>query len=389
VDEFVELQRTIRPVSSFTASLAGLVEAVLQAPDFLYRLEFGVPAADAPTSLRPSGYEMANRLSYLFLASMPDDGLLAAAASGELLTNEGIRAQATRLLQDPRVRQTTRYFFDNLLPISGLSQLERSDETFPTFSATVGAAMRHETQTFLEYQIFDGPGDWPSVFTAPYTFVNETLANFYGIAGVVGDAFQRVDLDTTKRRGLLTQGGILAGPIHSNLTNPVVRGNFILGQLLCTKLEVPQGLVVEAPELYTGATARERFALHSAEGVCSGCHSQMDPIGLALENFDAVGQWRDTENDVVIDASGSIPLLGDPFNGPVELAERVASSERVQDCFAEKWVSYGYGTTASAENACVVEQVQTAFRDSGYSVPELLVSLTQTDAFLYLNPQGE
>src|SRR5262249_41118947 len=151
---------------------------------------------------------------------------------------------------------------------------------------------------FLEYEIFEGPGSWPSALTAPYTFVNGPLAQFYGIPGVQGDAFRKVPLDTTKRLGLLTQAGVLAGTIHSNTTNPVVRGSFIVQRMMCNKIPLPTGDIaakVKPPDPNSGKTARERFTKHSDDPVCSGCHQYMDPVGLALENYDPVGLWRDTE----------------------------------------------------------------------------------------------
>ena len=238
-DGLVALEKLIRTKSDFKTSLSALIEAVLQSPDFLYRVEWG--KRDADGHLRPSGYEMATRLSYFLWGTQPDQTLLAAAVSGELETKTGVLTQATRLLADPQARSVVRFFFDNLLPISGLSQLERDAKRYPKFSSQVGALMREETETFLDNEIFAGSGTWVGALTAPYTFVNGPLATFYGIPGVTGDAFQKVDLDTTQRLGLLTQAGIVAGTIHSNDTNPVVRGSFIVQKLMCRTIPFPTG----------------------------------------------------------------------------------------------------------------------------------------------------
>src|SRR5690606_5979722 len=223
----------------FETSLASVIEAMLQAPDFLYRPEFGEPDATDPSLLRPTGYEMATRLSYLMWGTVPDDTLYAAAEAGELSTDAGVLAQAIRMLDDPKVRPVVRYFFDYYLPLNTLTDLSRDSAQFPTFSASIGSLMREETQRFLEYEIFEGPGTWPGALSAPYTFVNEPLANFYGIPDVVGEEFRRVDLDTTKRLGLLTQGGIQAGTTVSNFTNPVRRGVFLLRHIMCVELPDP------------------------------------------------------------------------------------------------------------------------------------------------------
>jgi len=387
-EAFIALFQAIRVESDFASSIAAIIEAVLQGPDFLYRPELGVPVAGRADLLRPTGAEMATRLSYLLWGTMPDDSLRAAAAAGTLNTIEGVRAQAATMLTDPRTKNQVRFFFDNLMPIASLSQLERDATKFPAYNAQIGSLMRQETQTFLEYQIFDGPGTWPSVFTADYTFVNAQLAAFYGMAGVTGDQFRQVPLDTTKRLGLLTQAGMVAGTIHSNETNPVVRGGFIVKKLLCQDIPLPTGAIadmVKIPDADPTRTARERFSAHSSVGACRGCHINMDPVGFALENFDPIGQWRDTEQGLTIDANGSSPLIG-TFSGPTELAKRMAESPDAQQCFASNWVNFAYGRTVppTGSDSCSVYSVQTKFKEAGYNVKELLLALTQSDAFVYL-----
>lgn len=386
-DELLALYDLTRNASTFARGVASVLEAVLQSADFLYRPELGVPEPGRTDLMRPTGDEMASRLSYLLWGTMPDEGLRAAAAAGQLVTKEGVLATATRMLDDARSRPVIRFFFDKLLPIQGLATLTREPALFPGFSSAIGALMREETQTFLEHQIFRGPGSWPSVFTADYSFVNGPLADFYGIPGVTGDAFQQVPLDTSKRLGLLTQAGIVAGTVDANRTNPVVRGNFILKKLMCRTIPLPTGDLlaeVKEPDPYTGATARERFTIHSQNATCAACHQQLDPMGFALENFDAVGLWRDQENGVIIDASGELPALGGPFGGPVELARRLAESEEVAACFAQNWLNFAYGRVVGERDQCSIDSVQGAFQKAGYDVKALLLALTQSDAFVYL-----
>ncbi len=380
-DGLVALFSAIRVDSDFRSSVAAMLEAIFQSPEFLYKPELGVDVAGRK---QPTGEEMATRLSYLFWASTPDDLLRTAAQSGELMTAEGVRTQAQRLLADPKARDVVRFFFDNLLPISSLSSLEREKEKYPTFSAKIGALMRTETQTFLEREIFESAGTWPGVFTANYTYVNEELAKFYGISGVTGDAFQKVMLDpSTHRGGLLTQAGILAGPVHSNHENPVVRGSFVVQKLMCLPIPKPTGDIaakVTPPDPESAATARQRFSTHSSDPVCRACHVNMDPFGFALENFNVVGLWRDQENGVTIDASGDAPLLG-KFNGALEMQAAMAASEDAQDCFASQWMSFGYGRTVTKSDAC---DVGDTFKAKGYNVQELLLALAQSEAFLTL-----
>lgn len=387
-DSLVALFTATRAKNNFRSSVVAMLEAILQSPEFLYRPELGAPVAGRADVKQPTGDEMATRLSYLFWASTPDDALRTAAASGELSTPAGIKLQAQRLLADPRSHEVVRFFFDNLLPISALSALERDKTTYPTFSAKIGSLMRQETQTFLEQEIFNGPGTWPGVFTANYTYANQELATFYGLTGVTGDTFQKVVLDpaTTHRGGLLTQGGIVSGPIHSNHENPVVRGSFVVQKLMCQFIPLPTGAIlakVTPPDPNSAATARQRFSTHSSDPVCKACHQNMDPYGFALENFNVVGLWRDQENNVTVDASGDSPVLG-KFNGPLEMERVLAGSEQVQQCFATQWMNFGYGRTLTGDDACGVESVRTQFKEAGYNVQQLLLALTQSPAFLTL-----
>lgn len=386
-DGLVALFSEVRADSDFKTGLAAVIEAILQSPEFLYKPELGVAVAGRTDVKQPSGDEMATRLSYLFWGSTPDDALRAAAQNGELMTPEGVRSQAQRLLADPKARDVVRFFFDNLLPISSLASLERDKTVYTTFSAKIGSLMRTETQTFLEREIFEGAGTWPGVFTANYTYANEELAKFYGLSGVTGDAFQKVMLDpSTHRGGLLTQAGVLAGPVHTNHENPVVRGSFVVQKLMCRPIPKPTGDVaakVTPPDPNSAATARQRFSTHSSDPVCKACHVNMDPFGFALENFNVVGLWRDQENGVTIDASGDAPILG-KFNGALEMQAALAQSEDVQQCFATQWLNFGYGRTLGADEACSVQSVRDTFKAKGYNVQELLLALTQSEAFLTL-----
>jgi len=387
-DELLTLERSTRTTANatFPIAISSVLQAMLQAPDFLYRIEWGVPDAARPDLKRPSGEEMATRLSYLFWGTSPDDTLRAAAMNGELTAAPGILTHATRLLDDARSRPVIQFFFDNLLPINGLTDLERDKTLFPTYSPMIGSLMHQETQTFLEYEIFSGPGTWLSALTAPYTFVNGPLATFYGMAGVTGTTFVKTPVDPAKRLGLLSQGGVMAGTAHSNTTNPVTRGSFIVQKLLCRKIPLPSGDIlakVKPPDPYSAPTARERFTLHRSEAVCASCHSQMDPVGLALENYDPIGLYRTQENGVTIDASGSVPGTDGAVNGPIELVNKIAQTDEAKTCFATHWLEFAYGKTADDADACAQAAIQTAFQRSGYNVKQLLLSLTQTDEFLY------
>lgn len=391
IDSYLTLEKGVQAKATFASGIAAIIEAMLQGPEFLYRIELGAPAPDHPELRKPTADETAARLSFMFWGTIPDDALRMAAKSGQLATPDGIKTQAVRLVNDARARPVVRFFFDNLLPISGLNNLARDKTMFPVYSAAFADALHEETQTFLEHEIFDegSTGTWTSVLTAPYTYVNDTLASFYGIPGITGSTFQKANIpDTTKRLGLLTQAGIMTGTITTNQSNPVLRGSFMLNKILCMNIQLPTDPAilaqVKVPEGVTGATARERFSKHSQQAVCAGCHALIDPIGFTLENYDPIGQWRTQEGGETIDASGAVPGTEGTVNGPVELVKKIASTDAAQNCFAQHWMEFGYGKTLDNGDSCVQQSMNDTFKKSGGNIKQLLVDLTQTDAFLYL-----
>jgi len=373
--------------AAHAAGLKAVIQTALQSPQFLYRAEKGVPAA-GKSVWRPTSSEMATRLSYLLWGSMPDARLLDVAAQNQLETPEQVKAQAELMLQDPRAREVLRYFTDTLYGIGGLDGLERNAEAFPTFNASLGPLFRQETERFIEDVVWSGAGDFATLFNAPYTFVNGPLAAFYGLPGVSGDAFQRVERDPTRRLGLLTHASVLASTTPGSRNNPVVRGKFIFEEIFCGHVPSPPvGLNVKEPPADPTRTTRERFSAHREMEPCKSCHVMLDPIGYGLENFDGVGSWRDTENGKPVDASGELPQGVDAagaFTGPVELAKKIAGSQDAQTCFANKWLSFAYGRVPGDDDACSKSQLQDAFKAANGNIKALLLAATQTDDFLYL-----
>jgi hypothetical protein len=376
--------------ATHVAGLKAVIQMVLQSPQFLYRVEIG-SAVPGKSVRRPTSTELATRLSYLLWGSTPDAALLDLAAQNQLDTPEQVKAQAELMLKDSRSHDVVRYFTDTLYGIGGLDGLERAAGAFPTFNTSLGPLFRQETERFIEDVVWNGAGDFATLFNASYTFVNGPLATFYGLPGVTGDAWQRVERDPTKRLGLLTHAGILASTTPGSRNNPVVRGKFIFEDLLCGHVPSPPAdLNVKEPPADPTRTTRERFAAHREMDACKGCHVMLDPIGYGLENFDGVGLWRDTENGKPIDASGEFPAgldVAGPFAGPTDLAKKIAGSETAQSCFAAKWLSFAYGRVPGDADTCSKNQLDTAFKEAHGNVKALLLAATQTDAFLYL-PQG-
>jgi len=412
VDELVTLYRNVRALSTtttFASGVAAMIEAMLQSPDFLYRVELGKAVAGNSAVMRVAGREMATRLSYMLWQTMPDPALFQAADAGMLDSNDGVRQQAQKMLDDPRSHPMVAFFFDNLLPIPDLAGLTRDAATFPKWSSSVGAAMRTEVQRVLEYEIYENtaqlappyvPGSWPAILTTPYTFVNQALFSYYGsstfaagTAAVTGTTLTKVNLNTSQRLGLLTLGGMAAGSTISSNTNPVLRGSFIINKLMCRNVELPVGFTPMPPDPYSGKTARERYSKHSAAAVCANCHQYLDPLGFPFENYDAVGQYRASEHwtdpatgiayDTPIDASGSVPGVSGTAKNAIELVQLLATSPDVESCFASHWMRFAYGRSLADADGCNQQTLVNAFKDGGYNVKQLLLALTQSDGFLY------
>jgi hypothetical protein len=390
-DMFFGLWQVGRVETDFTVGVQLVIQAALQSPPFLYRVEFGVPPEGGAQVAQLDGWETASRLSYLLWGSMPDDELFAAAEAGELSTKDQIAAQARRMLDDPKARDAVANFHQQWLDYDRIANVGKDAGLFPDWSSAVGQLMREETRAFVDHVVFAGEGSFQALLTAPYSFMNEELAAFYGVSGVSGDEYRKVDLDATQRAGLLTIGTLLTINAHSNQTSPVHRGKLVREQLLCDLMPPPPpDVMITVPEPDPESTAKERFAEHSANPACSGCHVLMDPIGFGFENYDAIARFRTKDNGQTIDASGELSQsdIDGPFDGAVDLASRLAGSQQVQSCYAQQWFRYAYGRGETSGDACTLEWLDARFDDSGGDVKELLVALTQTDAFFYRKVGG-
>lgn len=386
--ELVALYEELRTSGTFEDSITSLLEAILQGPDFLYRLEFGEP--DAAGQLRPSGYEMATRLSYTLWGSPPDDALYAAAAAGQLSEPSGVNEHAQRMLENAAARPHLNYFFSHFLRMNTPATQGLNPELFPTFTAERPEQLRQETLGFVDHEIFEGSGTWLGVLTTPTVFVNEELAGYYGIEGVGGPAFRAVEVDpaVVHRQGLLTQGSFLSRD-SANRSHPFRRGLRIFADLMCQELSPPPATVEILPPVQEEfTTTRALWEQTTSPVACALCHEEVDRIGFGLENYDAAGLWRETENGFPIDAASSTMLLG-AFNGPEELIASVAANEATYACLANQWGRFSYARPLDPnDDACVLQQLNDAFTDSGYDVKALVLASTQTEAF-HLLPASE
>jgi hypothetical protein len=369
-----------------TVSVQTVLQVVLTSPNFLYRVERGTPTPGA-TVVPLTSWELASRLSYFFLGSMPDDQLFAAAAADALRTPEQVAAQARRLLVASNGAATERItqFFTEWMHLVNVASMQKDKTAFPAFTPAVASAMLLETQTFVNRMVFSGPGDLGSIWTAPYTYGNADVAALYGAPPPGADG--KIMLDPKQRAGLLTQPAILATFAKSDSTDPVHRGKFIFESVLCGEVPPPPTNVnIMAPVITPNTTARQRFSEHDAVVECAACHRFMDGIGLALENYDAIGRWRDTEGGKTIDASGTLKGtdVDGPFVGAVELAQKLTMSPRAAACAVKQLFRFGFGRFETPADAPTIDQLAAAFQTNRQKIIDLLVDMTQVPAFLKL-----
>jgi len=308
---------------SFDNAIAAALESVMVSPDFLFRIERDQPhnSRNAETAAIPvSDYEMASRLSYFLWSTMPDAELLRLASQHKLRRPAALEAQVRRMLRDEKSRALVDNFGGQWLQFRNIDVVRPDLAKFPDFDDSLRQSMRRETELFLD-NIVRSDGSVLDILNANYTFVDERLARFYGIPGIRGPEFRRVDMSATERGGgVLAQASILTISSYATRTSPVLRGKWILENLLNAPPPPPPPSVPALDDTKVGQSAslRQQMEAHRASPVCATCHSKMDPLGFGLENLNAIGQWRDKDGSFPVDATGSLPG-GKAFRGPKEL----------------------------------------------------------------------
>ena len=332
----------------FEAGMGAALRRLLVSPEFLFRIERDPAGIAAGTNYLISDLELASRLSFFLWSSIPDDALLAAAARGELSDPDVYHRQVRRLLADERAAELVRNFAGQWLQLRNLDAVEMDWALFPNFDDGVRLGFRRETELFVESILRENRGVM-ELLTADHTFLNERLARHYGIPGVYGDRFRRVTVTDPNRRGLLGHGSVLTVTSRPNRTSPVLRGKWILMNVLGAPPPDPPADVPALEEDAVGNhsradTVRERLARHRRSPACAGCHALIDPPGFALENFDAVGRWRELDDAFrPIDASGRLPD-GTAFEGAAGFRDALAADpEPFVTNVAEKLLTYALG----------------------------------------------
>jgi len=349
---------------NFTTGIQMVVYAVLSSGSFLYVPELG---ADGPSgsAVELNPYEKASALSYFILASPPDDALIAAAGNKGLDTPDQLETQTRRLLQDPRAHAQALRFFTEWFEIGPST---KDATVYPNFK-TVGPSFLLETPAFIDDVIFNGDGRLQTLLQGNYTFVDANLNTFYGLSGnVTGTALTKVSLAGTPRAGILTHGSWLSRHGDATISSPVLRGVFVRRRLLCETLpNPPAGLNVTPPIISEVKTTRQLFDAHVSNPACSGCHSLIDPIGNGFEAFDGEGAYRTTENGQPIDSTGELAYTKDAngnFNGVLDLANRLAQSNEVKQCFAKMLFRFGSAQTSDATEQELLAEAPPALPDS-------------------------
>jgi hypothetical protein len=383
VQKYIALaQQAQKDEGSFEEGLAVGIQALLVSPDFLFRIEHKRPAA-TPSLTKPiTQHELASRLSYFLWASMPDDALRAVADAGTLRDPAVLGAQVRRMLRDPKARALAEQFGGQWLQFRALESLTRNRERFPDFEDYLRVSMRRETELFLDYVIREDRSIFDFI-DARYSFLNERLARHYGIAGVSGPEFRRVDLTGTPRGGVLTQGSVLTVSSYATRTSPVLRGKWILDNLLNAPPPAPPADVPNLDEgtIGTAASMRKQLEAHRKDPTCASCHRRMDPLGFGLENFDAVGAWRTMDGKFPIDATGYLPD-GEEFNGPDELRGILTRQrETFARALTSKLLTYALGRGLERYDTPTVKQIAARLPARNYRFSALVLEIVKSLPF--------
>ncbi len=372
-----------RERGSFDAGIEEALRVMLVSPDFLFRSEPDPQGVKPGTVYPVSDLALASRLSFFLWSSLPDEQLLSLAEKGKLSDPKVYEQQVRRMLADPRSDALVTNFANQWLYLRNLDRAHPDAELFPNFDDNLRSAMRRETELFFN-SIVREDRNVMDLLTADYTFVNERLARHYGIPNVYGSRFRRVEIPNPARRGLLGQASILTVTSYPNRTSPVLRGKFILTNILGTPPPSPPPNVPALDENKPGAPARsvrERLEEHRNNPVCKGCHGVMDPLGLSLENFDAVGRWRTVEPGGKVDASGQL-ADGTPVNGAIELRKALTSHpEQFVGVVTQKLMTYALGRGLESYDMPMVRKIVRDAAKDDYRFSSLVLGIANSVPF--------
>jgi hypothetical protein len=383
VDRILPFYREARSDGDYDAGIESALSAILVSREFLFRVEQYPPNLAPQTPYRISDLELASRLSFFLWSSIPDDELLGLAERGELHRSEVLSQQARRMLADPRSESLVNNFADQWLRLRNLDSITPDARLFPDFDDNLRQAFRRETELCFDEMMRDDH----SVLTllkSDHTWLNERLAKHYGIPNIYGTRFRSVALDpSSERGGLLRQGSILMVTSYATRTSPVIRGKWVLENLLGTPPPPPLPNVPALDDNVINASlpVRQRLMQHRADPVCASCHNMMDPVGFSLENFDAVGRWRTMEEGQPVECTGGLPD-GSTFTGVSGLeAAMLKQPDIFVGTMTEKLMTYALGRGVEYYDAPAVRQVVRSARDSDYRFSAMIVAIVTSTPF--------
>jgi mono/diheme cytochrome c family protein len=368
----------------FDCGIQSAIEAMLVSPDFLFRVERDPKTSAHGAVYRLNDFELASRLSFFLWSSIPDDELLNLAEKGRLKNPLVMRQQTRRMLDDPRSQAFVSNFGGQWLHLRNLETVTPDPDIFPGFDEGLRQGFRRETELFFESVLRENRSVF-DLLDANYTFLNQRLAEHYGVRGVYGSQFRRIALSDPNRGGLLGQGSILTVTSYPNRTSVVQRGKWILENLLGAP---PPPAPPDVPDLKPRGkdgrllSMREQMDAHRANPICASCHARMDPIGFALENYDAIGRWRTKDAGASIDASGKLPD-GTKFNGPAELRKILLTGHRDEfvTTVTEKLLTYALGRGLEAYDAPAVRSIMREAARDDYRLPALINAIINSKPF--------
>jgi hypothetical protein len=360
--------------------LSLMLKGILLSPHFIYRPELS-DNLNASQPLPLDDFEVASRLSYFLWSSMPDDALFEAAATGKLRDTAGIRAEVDRMLQDPKAEALVDNFAGQWLRIRAIDEHTPDYATFPEWDESLRSAMRAEAESFFR-DFLRGDVPMSELLVSDFAYLNDRLAQHYGLPFDLGSELERVSVATDdSRSGLLTLGSLLTVTSTPTRTSPVKRGVWILEQLLCSEPPPPPPGVEGLPEdEMNGGTLRDQLERHRADPACASCHNLMDPLGLGLEQYDAIGRFRTEESGLPIDASGSL-VGGETFDDAAGMASLVQTDPRFDSCVVEQLFTYALGRPPAGEETPFVEGIAAQYAEDGASLPELIKLIATSEPF--------
>jgi hypothetical protein len=379
----MKIYREGRRSGTFETGIEAALQRILAAPKFTFRVERDQPNIAPGTPYRVSDIELASRLSFFLWSSIPDDELLKVAEAGKLKDPAVLEAQVRRMLADERARALVDNFAGQWLQLRNVRNVQPNSDLFPDFDDNLRLAFKTETELFFE-SIVKENRSVTDLMTADYTFVNERLAKHYGIPDIHGSRFRRVTLTDERRFGLLGKGSVLAVTSHAERTSPVVRGKWVLDNILGAPVPPPPPDIPQLKEKVEGEkpkTMREQMAEHRTNPVCATCHKVMDPIGLSMENFDVVGAWRSDDEGNPIDATGQ---LGDgtKVDGVVTLRKALmAHPEVFVSAITEKLTIYALGRGLDARDMPAVRAIIHNAADGGYRFSSIVLGIVRSTPF--------